>query len=71
MSKKNKSNKDLTIYKLKVAFNEETNEIEYIEENLENEFSYQCYTGKYVYILDYYSTADLKILDDSLVIGES
>tara|TARA_R100001082_G_scaffold64188_2_gene36132 strand:- start:12572 stop:12787 length:216 start_codon:yes stop_codon:yes gene_type:complete len=71
MPKKNKSNKDLTIYTLEVAFNEETEEIEYIEEKVENEFNYRHFEGEYVYILDYYSDDDLSLLDDTLVIGES
>ena len=71
MSEKNKPKKDLTIYTLEVGFNEDTNEIEYIEEKVENEFSYNYYEGNYVYILDYYSNEDLKVLDDTMVIGEA
>ena len=71
MAKNNKDNKDLVIYTIKIAYNEETDTVEYIEETLDNEFNYSFYEGKYVYILDYYSDEDLKILDETMVIGES
>ena len=71
MAKNNKQSKDLKIYTIKITYNHGTNTIENVEETVENEFEYFSYDGKYVYILDYYSDEDLKVLDDSMIIGES
>ena len=71
MAKDNKQNKDIQIYTLKIAYNKDTDTIEYIEESIDNEFEYHYFEGEYVYILDYYSDDDLKILDETMVIGES
>jgi len=71
MAKNKKQHKDLKIYTLKIAYNENTDTIEYVEETIDNEFEYTYFEGEYVYILDYYSDEDLKILDDTMIIGES
>lgn len=71
MAKNNKDNKDLKIYTLTIAYNEHTDTIEYIEENVDNEFNYAVFEGNYVYILDYYEDDDLNLLDESMIIGES
>tara|TARA_R100000951_G_C2653126_1_gene185112 strand:- start:8456 stop:8677 length:222 start_codon:yes stop_codon:yes gene_type:complete len=71
MAKNNKDNKDLKIYTLTIAYNEHTDTIEYIEESVDTEFDYAVFEGNYVYILDYYEDEDLKLLDESMVIGES
>mgnify|MGYP003637036751 CR=1 FL=1 len=71
MAKNNKEDKDLKIYTLKITYNRITKTIEDVEEFVDNEFEYVSYDGKYVYILDYYSDDDLKVLDETMVIGES
>ena len=38
MAKDNKQNKDIQIYTLKIAYNKDTDTIEYIEESIDNEF---------------------------------
>ena len=71
MANDTKEPKNIKVYTIKIVYNHDTNTVESVEENIDTQFEYVSFNGKYIYILDYYSDEDLKVLDDSMVIGES
>ena len=69
---KKKPSKDILIYTLKIAYNENSDTIEYIKESIDdNPCDFIYYDSDFVYIFDYYNDEDLHLLDDTLVIGEA